>query len=159
MSNRVGHKCNHVRLWSIRCGLRWLVHPSLEPSAPLVVLVIIDPYHFGFTSDFKSFRHPFCWAVVIKADPTLKLVSDCKFSPIEGAIPTWELRKWSRLPSCHWNQEVVPLTVPCFLGPLLLRNLGTRFLLGGRVITPLVLLQQLQYIYSTSMVLLQWWLQ
>jgi hypothetical protein len=30
----------------------------------------------------------FCQAVVVKADPTLKLVSDYKFSPIEGTIPT-----------------------------------------------------------------------
>jgi hypothetical protein len=29
--------------------------------------------------------------MVVKADPILKLVSDCKFWPIEGMIPTWNL--------------------------------------------------------------------
>jgi hypothetical protein len=81
--------------------------PLLWPSAPLAILVIIDPCHFGFASDFEHFLHPFCRALVIKADPTLKLVFDCKFSTTEGTIPTWELRKWLCLPSCRWNQEVV----------------------------------------------------
>jgi hypothetical protein len=53
----------------------------------------MDPCHFGFACDFERFLHPFYQAEVVKADPALKLVSDCKFSPIEGMIPTWELRK------------------------------------------------------------------
>jgi hypothetical protein len=60
----------------------------LGPSAPVAVLVIIDPCHFGFASDFERFLHPFCQAMVVKAGPTLKLVSDYKFLPIEGTIPT-----------------------------------------------------------------------
>jgi hypothetical protein len=39
----------------------------------------------------------------VKVDPTLKLISVCKISPIVGMILTWELRKWSRLPSCRSN--------------------------------------------------------
>jgi hypothetical protein len=40
----------------------------------------------------------------VNADSTLKLVSVCKFSSIIGTIPTLEFRKWSRLPSCRWDQ-------------------------------------------------------
>jgi hypothetical protein len=93
MSNLPGHKCYHVHLWSVRYGLKRLVCPLLGPSAPLPVLVIIDPCYFGFASDFEHFLHPFCRAVVINTDPTLKLVSDCKFSLTEGTILTWKLRK------------------------------------------------------------------
>jgi hypothetical protein len=47
-------------------------------------------------------------SVVVKADPTLKLVSICKISPIVGTIPTLELRKWACLRSCHWDQTRAP---------------------------------------------------
>jgi hypothetical protein len=45
-------------------------------------------HHFGFASDSERFLHPYCQAVVVKADPTLMMVSECKFSPIEGMILT-----------------------------------------------------------------------
>jgi hypothetical protein len=45
-------------------------------------------HHFGFASDSERFLHPYCQAVVVKADPTLMMVSECKFSLIEGMILT-----------------------------------------------------------------------
>jgi hypothetical protein len=160
MSNLLGYKCYHVHLLSVYYGLRRLVCPLLRPSAPLVVLVIIDPCHFGFASDFKRFLHPFWRAVVVKADPILKLVSDCKFSLTEGTIPTWKLRKWSRLPSCRWNQEVVHITILCFLTNLSsFVNLETRFLEGVRVVTPLVYCSCYNTSAIASTVVVQWLLQ
>jgi hypothetical protein len=49
-------------------------------------------YHRSLPFWFRKWLrtlHPFCRAVVVNVDPTLKLVSDYKFSLIEGTIPTW----------------------------------------------------------------------
>jgi hypothetical protein len=113
------------------------------------VFIIIEPCPCDFTSDFvPHLVHPFCQAVVIKADPTLKLVSVCKISPIVGMISTLELRKWSCLRLCHWDQW--PFFI--FWGPLFLRNIETRFLYGGRVVTPWYYCRS----YNTSTVALQY---
>jgi hypothetical protein len=61
-------------------------------------------------------------------DSTLKFVSVCMSHSIVGTFSTYELRKWSRLPSCHWDQEVIEWQFLAFLGSLFLRNLGMRFI-------------------------------
>jgi hypothetical protein len=50
---------------------------------------------------------------------------------------------------CHSEERCDSLQFP--LEPLLLPNLGTRFLLGGRVVTPLESLYQLQCLNSNSL--------
>jgi hypothetical protein len=59
----------------------------------LDVLVIIDSCHFGLTSGFEHFLHPFLLSSGVKADPTLKPIPVCKIALIVGMILTWELRK------------------------------------------------------------------
>jgi hypothetical protein len=126
----------------------------------LDVLVIINSYHFSLANGFEHFLHPFCWAVVSKLIPTLKLISVCKIALIVGKILTWELRKWSHLSSCCSNQENDSMTILWFLMNLSsIVNLETRFLKGGRVVTPRCYCSSYSTSTVSSTVFIQWWLQ
>jgi hypothetical protein len=102
------------------------------------------PWCLGYHQSLSLWFHKWLWTLPssflprcgVNADLTLRLVPICKFSSMVGTILTLELRKWSCLCSCHLDQRCGSMTILCFLGPLFLRNLGTRFLLWGRAITP-----------------------
>jgi hypothetical protein len=97
------------------------------------------PWCLGYHQSLSLWFRKWLWTLPssflprcgVNADLTLRLVPICKFSSMVGMILTLELRKWSCLCSCHLDQRCGSMTILCFLGPLFLRNLGTRFLLWG----------------------------
>jgi hypothetical protein len=124
----------------------------LWPSALLDFLVIIAR-PCGFTSDsMPSSFMLFAKQWSSKADPTPRLVFICKISPIVGMILTLELREWSCLPSCRWDQRSGSLDCSSFSD-----ELSSFVILGwdsfrGKGCNTLVLLYLLQYIYSENLI-------
>jgi hypothetical protein len=99
---------------SLAC-LLWLnttsVSLNLTKRTPWV-LVIIDPWPYGFASDFQHLSF-ICFAEQWRSmlTPHWSLLPSASSHPIIGMFLTMEVRKWSCLPSCRWGKMSGSMTI------------------------------------------------